>query len=241
MTPGDEDDLERGGDEMLAAEYVLGVLPADERRALASRMEEDASFLRLVEAWENQLSPLNADYADVEPPASAKAMLDVRLFGTGERSVPVSRAGILQSLAFWRSLAAAAVATLLVVIALSFLQTPPSAPPAARLVASLASDQSDVRYLVVYDAHTNEIGLSHVTGDRDTDRDFELWAIAGDGSPVSLGIVPVGASVHLAVAPAHREMIASGIVFAISLEPEGGSPTGQPTGPVVAAGDLRTI
>jgi anti-sigma-K factor RskA len=36
-------------------------------------------------------------------------------------------------------------------------------------------------------------------------------------------------------------MIASGALFAISLEPEGGSPTGQPTGPVVAAGDLRSI
>ncbi|TIM97823.1 MAG: anti-sigma factor, partial [Mesorhizobium sp.] len=28
---------------------------------------------------------------------------------------------------------------------------------------------------------------------------------------------------------------------AVSLEPSGGSPTGQPTGPVVAAGDLKSI
>ena len=35
--------------------------------------------------------------------------------------------------------------------------------------------------------------------------------------------------------------IAAGSVFAISLEPEGGSPTGAPTGPVVAAGGLATI
>ncbi len=33
----------------------------------------------------------------------------------------------------------------------------------------------------------------------------------------------------------------SGAVFAISVEPDGGSTTGQPTGPVVAAGDLRAI
>jgi len=30
-------------------------------------------------------------------------------------------------------------------------------------------------------------------------------------------------------------------LFAISLEPHGGSPTGQPTGPVVASGDLRAM
>jgi anti-sigma-K factor RskA len=54
-------------------------------------------------------------------------------------------------------------------------------------------------------------------------------------------VIPAGASVHLAVDDALRRHIASGAVFAISLEPAGGSPTGQPTGPVVAAGDLKTI
>lgn len=241
MTPGDEDDLERGGDETLAAEYVLGVLPADERRAAEGRIESDLAFARLVEAWEERLSPLNAGYEDVEPPASAKAALDARLFGPGGQPATPARAGLMQSLAFWRGLAAAAVAVLLVVIALPLLQPPPPAPPAERLVASLASDETEVRYLVIYDAHASEIGLSHVTGDRDAGRDFELWVIEGDDPPVSLGVIPVGASVHLVVAPAHRDMIASGVLFAISLEPEGGSPTGQPTGPVVAAGDLHTI
>jgi anti-sigma-K factor RskA len=38
-----------------------------------------------------------------------------------------------------------------------------------------------------------------------------------------------------------RDKLASGAVFAISVEPAGGSTTGAPTGPVVAAGDLKAI
>lgn len=238
MTPGDEDDLERGGDEALAAEYVLGVLPAGERQAAARRIESEPAFARLVEDWQARLSPLDAGYEEVAPPASVKAGVDARLFGASRQA---ARPGIMHSLAFWRGVAAAAIAALLIAIAAPYLQPPAEPPAAQRLVASLASEGSDVRYLVVYDASAGEIGLSHVTGDRQGGRDFELWAIEGDAAPVSLGVIPVGANVHMAVAPAHRELIDSGVLFAISLEPEGGSPSGQPTGPVVAAGDLRTI
>jgi anti-sigma-K factor RskA len=240
MTPADDRDLEHGGDDVLAAEYVLGVLPSGERQAAARRRESDAAFARLVETWEERLSPLNAAYEDVEPPASVKSQLDARLFeGQGNRVE--HKQGFLESLAFWRGLAGAALVALAIMVALPFLQQAAGPDGAPRLVASLAADDTDVRYLAVYDARSGEVGLSHVTGERAAGRDFELWVIENNAAPVSLGVVPAGASVHMAVEPAHREMIASGALFAISLEPEGGSPTGQPTGPVVASGDLRSI
>lgn len=239
MTAGPDDEDGRGSDDILAAEYVLGVLPDDERRDAARRIETDPAFSRLVDAWEVRLAPLGSGYDEVEPPASAWAAIEARLFG-GAAHAPPAGLPLLQRLAFWRGLAAAALAALLVAVALPYLQTPP-APPAERLVASLASEETLVRYLVLYDARAGEIGLSHVTGDREAGRDFELWLIEGSNAPVSLGVIPAGANVHIAVAPAHRAMIASGVVFAISLEPAGGSPSGQPTGPVVAAGDLRTV
>ncbi|TIW60287.1 MAG: anti-sigma factor, partial [Mesorhizobium sp.] len=46
---------------------------------------------------------------------------------------------------------------------------------------------------------------------------------------------------HMAVTPAVEQKLAQGAVLAVSVEPIGGSPTGQPTGPVVAAGDLKGI
>lgn len=239
MTQGDEDDLERGGDDLLAAEYVLGVLSAEQRRAAALRIDAEPAFARLVEAWTARLSPLDEAYAEAAPPDHLRERIEARLFGVPETP---GRPGLLQSLAFWRWLAVGAVAALLALAlwtAAPFLQ-PSSVAPAERLVASLASDETDVRYLVVYDGTAGRIGLSHVTGDRAAGRDFELWVIGG-GEVLSLGIVPVGATVEMPVADPLRSRIASGAQFAITLEPPGGAPGGVATGPIVAAGELRSI
>lgn len=238
MTPGDDRTPDAGGDDHVAAEYVLGVLPADERRALARRVETDAAFARLVETWEERLSSLNAGYEEVAPPASVKKALDTRLFGRAPATSP--KPGLLQSLAFWRGLAVAGLAAFVVAVAVPLLR-PATVQPDTRLVASLAADKTDVRYLAAYDARSSEIGLSHVAGDRTAGHDFELWIIKGNAPPVSLGVIPAGSHVHLVVAPGHRSLIDSGALFAITLEPRGGAPAGKPTGPVVASGDLRVL
>ena len=225
-----------GGDDIVAAEYVLGVLTTDERLIAARRIQAEPVFARLVEGWEVNLSPLGAAYSPVEAPASVKAAIDRRLF-SGLQS---SGRGLWSSLAFWRGLAVAALAALALYVAIPYVN-PPAVEPPLRLVASLAPQDSDVHYFVVYDARTRDVGLSHVTGAREEGRDFELWVIEGQETPVSLGIIPAGANVHMAVSDAVRDKIELGSVFAISLEPAGGSPTGQPTGPVVAAGDLKSI
>ena len=245
MSAVDDIGPERGGDDdIVAAEYVLGVLPADERRQAALRIDAEQAFARLVDRWQVYFAPLAAAYAEVEAPAGVKIAVDRRLFSGGSAAgQPATSAapGLLSSLGFWRGLAVAALAALALYIALPFINPPPVEQPQQQLVASLAADGSDVRYLAVYNPVANDIGLSHVTGDRASGRDFELWVIEGQQAPVSLGIIPVGATVRLPVDDAMRARLAAGAVFAISLEPVGGSPTGQPTGPVVAAGDLRAI
>jgi anti-sigma-K factor RskA len=240
MSATDDSERELGGDEAVAAEYVLGALGVDERQAVARRIENDAAFAQLVDRWEVTLAPMANAYAPIEPPASVKQALDRRLFAT-TAAATVETAGLWQSLAFWRGLTVAAFAALALWVAVPLLAPPPPVEPAQRLVASLAPQQSDVHYFVVYDAATKDIGLSHVTGERAADRDFELWVIEGDQPPKSVGVIPSGTSVHLAVTQDLERKIASGAVFAISVEPKGGSPTGAPTGPVVAAGDLRDI
>ena len=80
-----------------------------------------------------------------------------------------------------------------------------------------------------------------MTGDRASGRDFELWVIEGSNAPQSVGVIPAGSSVHLAVDDELQRKIAAGAALAISLEPAGGSPTGAPTGPVVALGELHDV
>lgn len=241
MNEAEQQGQEPGGDEMVAAEYVLGVLPAAERAEVAARLEREPAFARLVDSWEERLSPLASSYPEVAPPAALKSSIDRRLF---EAASPVSqnsagRPDLWSSLALWRGLFAAAVAALLLVAVLPYLAPPPAAP--VQMVASLAAEGSDVHYLVVYDAAHGDVGLSHVSGERASGHDFELWMIEGSNPPVSMGVIPVGSTAHIALAEAARERLAKGAVLAVSLEPAGGSPTGQPTGPVVASGDLKSI
>jgi anti-sigma-K factor RskA len=243
MSTGDDHLADDGGDDLLAAEYVLGTLPGAERLSVAARIESEPAFARLVDLWEVRLSPLGESYDTLQPPPAVKAALDRRLFSgsqAGAKSPAPSAGGLWASLAFWRSLAVAAIAALAVAVALQFA-VPPAGQPPLRLVASLAADGSDVKYLVLYDPGKADISLSHVSGERAAGHDFELWMIEGDKAPVSMGIIPVGAATHLVVGPAEKAKLAQGAVLAVSLEPAGGSPTGQPTGPVVAAGDLRDI
>jgi anti-sigma-K factor RskA len=241
MTLAEDTGPERGGDDLLAAEYVLGVLAADERQIASRRIDAETDFARLVDGWEVNFSPLAAAYAEIEPPASVKPAIDRRLFASAASvTTPAESRGLWSSLAFWRGLAAAAVAALAIYIAVPILN-PPVEQPQPRLVASLAAEGSDVKYLAVYDAAHHEVGLSHVSGERAAGKDFELWMIEGKNPPVSMGVIPAGATAHIVVSPAAQQKLAQGAVLAVSLEPAGGSPTGQPTGPVVAAGDLKSI
>lgn len=225
-TPHDEREPE--GDDLVASEYVLGVLSAGERQAAAARAESEPAFARLVEKWEMALSPLASGYRGIEPPDQVKAALDKRLFGDEKPK------GFWSSLAFWRSLAAAALALAALLV---FIQVQP-VPQAQTLVASLAAEDSDVRYVVVYDPLSRDVGLNHLSGHRAEGKDFELWVIEKGKAPISAGIIAVGSQIHMTVPEDLASKVAAGAVLAISLEPGGGSPTGQPTGPVVAAGEL---
>jgi anti-sigma-K factor RskA len=246
MTQADDNGPERASDDILAAEYVLGVLAAEERRAAAERIEREPAFARLVDGWEANLSPMADAYRPVDPPASVKAALDRRLFAGAAAGAAISRQpaasspGLWSSLAFWRGLTAAALAAFALAIVLP-LAVGPAETPELRLVASLAGEGTDVRYLALYDAEQGAVSMSHVSGDRASDRDFELWMIEGQNPPVSMGVIPSGATIHITIDEATRLKLARGAVLAISVEPPGGSPTGQPTGPVVATGDLRSI
>jgi anti-sigma-K factor RskA len=240
MTSVDANEPKRGSDDIVAAEYVLGVTEPAERSATARRVDADAAFARLVDEWEVRLSPLAAAYQPVEPSASVKAAIDRRLFSAAVASRSPARGGLWSSLAFWRGLAAAAVAAFVLYLAMPFLY-PPAVLPQNRLVASLAADGSDVRYLVVYDGTHGDVALSHVSGERAGGHDFELWMIEGKNKPVSMGVIPVGAATHIAIKPDAQKKLDAGAVLAVTLEPKGGSPSGQPTGPVVAAGDLKSI
>ena len=71
-----------------------------------------------------------------------------------------------------------------------------------------------------------------------TGKDFQLWIIRGKGNPIPAGLLRAGRS-GAVLAPIDPLLLAGGAdALAISIEPQGGSPTGLPTGDVVLVGAL---
>ena len=228
------DDMTPDGDDVIAAEYVLGVLPAEERREVARRIETDAAFARLVARWQERFDPLNDAFEPVSAPHYIKAQVDHRLFGT---EAPAFEAPIWTNIIFWRGLAFAALALAVIGFGRDLI---PHAPP-PRLVASMAAEGSNIRSMAVFDDRTKQLKVTVVSGDAPQDRSLELWLIAPSEAPVSLGLIKSPQVTEFSLPQAIAAKLRNGTTLAISVEPLGGSPTGSPTGAVVAEGTVREI
>jgi anti-sigma-K factor RskA len=201
-----------------AAEYVIGLLDPEARAAAEALIKRDPGFAALVQAWENRLEDLNDAYVPVPAP-DLLPRLEARLFPKPARASK----GWLPALIGFGLTTAAAVAVV------AFLALTPAKPT---LVAELSADASPLRYTAAL--NDTELTLIRLEGsDAEAGKDYELWLIEGDKPPVSLGVI--GASYKIVM-----PKLQAGYVLAITLEPAGGSPSGKPTGAVVAAGPLKS-
>lgn len=206
----------REAEDALAAEYVLGVLDAAERAEVAARVKRDPGFAARVAMWEDRLSGLNDGFAEAKAP-NLLPKIEARLF---PKPAPARRFGLFG----W--LSGALVASALSLTTISIL-----APPRPTPIATLATADNRLAYEVTHFGGSLQVtrvaGVPAVPG-----QVHELWVIAPEASPVSLGLLedrPL--VVSYPVPPA-------GFVLAVSIEPEGGSPTGTPTGPVILTTEI---
>ncbi len=84
-------------DEFVAAEYALGVLSGAERAEAEQRVARDATFARMVAAWEETLTPWAAEIEEAAPPPHVWEAIAAAL------PAPSQTAGLWQNLAFWRA------------------------------------------------------------------------------------------------------------------------------------------
>jgi anti-sigma-K factor RskA len=232
-------------DELLAMDVALGALGRAERRAAELRQRSDPAFRALVEAWSNRLAPLDTDTAPVPPPASVWQGIDAEITPTPRAATPAPapRAGWWNSLAVWRSLAFAGAAAAVIAIArIGPAPVPPVAgPPPQMLVAALAAADGTPLLSAAYDPARGAVVLTPATQRQDEGKSAELWVIEGKNPPRSLGVIDIKDPNAHVIGPDRLQGLQSGATLAISIEPFGGSPTGQPTGPVVATGTLRAV
>ncbi|MGA7438198.1 MAG: anti-sigma factor, partial [Luteibacter sp.] len=70
-------------------------------------------------------------------------------------------------------------------------------------------------------------------------RDTELWLIPEGGAPIAVGVFPSAGGKRFVLPRDLVSRLGPSAALAVSVEPTGGSPTGQPTGPVIAKGAIR--
>ena len=234
MTTPDRSSGDRSRDEVLAGEYVLGLLSAADRRKVEARMVLDRNFAATVERWQENLSSFNDDLGTETPPAWIYPRIEQRLYGT-PTGAPATT-GLWRSLAVWRGLA---LASLVLVAGIAVWQLPSTATGKAPLVASLVGEGNAVSYASSYDPKTGMFRMTPVAAGPENKKSLELWLIQGSNPAISLGVLPQTGEGELMVPAQWRDKIREGDLFAISLETFGGSPTGKAQGPVLAVGPAK--
>lgn len=167
MTSGDQSQGGRAQDEILAGEYVLGMLPQDARRRVEQRMARDKAFARIVHRWRSELSTFRDD-EDVFVGAPLElSQIERRLIGATHAVSPgpERRRGIWHSVRFWRfsSFVAAGIAVVSVIYAGRAISTAPAVPA---LVAELAAVDERVDLLASYDAGSGRLRVVPVAAQR---------------------------------------------------------------------------
>jgi anti-sigma-K factor RskA len=240
--------------DLLAAEYVLGVLDAQELRAARRRIRTDRAFADEVAAWEGRFAAWFAAFESVPAPADAWQRVQRSLGWTAPQpardAAPPAPRG-----SFWRGLALGgfALASVCAVALLLTLRRPPEQLPAPPpvvesrmvepdMVASISADDGRAMLVASIDSDTGAMTLAPA-GDMDVPAGSaaELWLIPADGTPRSLGVFDPRSAGRMVVPESLRGGLAADALLAVSIEPAGGSPTGLPTGPVVAKGSMRGV
>lgn len=225
----------------LADDYVLGLLEQGEAQAVEAEMERNPALRQAIARARERFLPL-----DLTAPASpASAELWERIERQLETLRPVMTRGealaqpaandnaIKKHLALWRATALAGLAaSLLLAAALGWNLTRSVEP---LVVAVLVNEAGDVQAVV--EDFGSERAIVRLLTDvaLPADRTMQVWTLPSkETGPISMGLLPQSRSMKLAPPKLPRPQDAQ--LYEITLEPAGGSPTGRPTGPILAKG-----
>jgi len=218
----------------LSGEYIIGTLRGAARRRFERALREEPAAAARLRYWEGIVAPRYSKMIEAKPSMNVWRRLE-RELGLARYRMPWhQRAG------FWKGLAAAATAALVLALAVPFLAPRPSEPQVFQIAQLTGKDSAvqvvahlskDGRTLVLHAARPVIAGPA---------QSYELWLIPAEGgNPLSLAVLGT-LDAQLQVPQAHVSRLRRGAKLAVSTEPAGGSPTGAPTGPVILTGEIST-
>jgi len=219
----------------MAAEYVLGTLSADERAVFERSLVVDPAAQAAVLDWERRLTPLSLAVPDENPPAGLWERIARTLPDRPGEAANDNRLVVLgHQVRRWRMAATGAglvTAGLALFVALDRRQ---AGEAGSRYVSVVTGDGALPALIVSIDTAAGTAQVRPVKAETPNGRSLELWYVGTDKTPKPLGLI--GASARRILLPEGAK--AGEGAFAVSVEPQGGSPSGQPTGPVIYTGTL---
>lgn len=226
----------------LAAQYALGVMRGGARRRFEVLARTNPAIRAAITGWQGRLAGLAELQPAHEPVDKVWCGIEQRL---GWQPVPAPAVTrwrrLWHAAAFWRGTTLAALVLAAVAVGINVRMTDNTDfAPIAGTVGVLNDDRAQVAALVVWNARTRVLMLRRVDHLALTDAQaLQLWALAPDGKPHSLGVIGHARAVRLTVPPLVAGTLAGTAALAISVEPRGGSPDpAGPTGPVVFTGKI---
>lgn len=221
----------------LAAEYVLGTMPGRARRRFEARLKLSPVLRSLVAEWEARLTPMASSLEPVTPPPRVWRAIEQRIRGTA-----VSRQAAWWSrLAFWRVTTGLATAAALILgIVMTNVANPPTEPKTMMVVvmddletrapAMTASWKPGDNAKLI---HLRVMGHAEMA----PDTAWELWMLPGkDRPPVSLGLITTHELQTLKVPAKIAPALDQAWGLGMTVEPAGGSPSGEPSNPMLYMG-----
>lgn len=215
----------------LASEYVLGTLRGRARSRFEAIARRDPEVAAIVRRWENEITPLAERVAPVEPPQRVWRGIEARI-GAGR-----ARAGVWNSVFFWRTFAAALTLVLLVTLVGVAPRRHAEEP---MMVAVLSANDAAPRAVVMQPAPDQlRVRVVKPWGNMQG-QSLELWALPKEGPPRSLGLL-ANASDRETLIRMPGGSLHDVKALAVTMEPVGGSPTKQPTGSPVCSGAVAAM
>ncbi|KOX65767.1 anti-sigma factor [Pseudomonas psychrophila] len=213
----------------LAADYAIGLMPPTARKRFEHLLLDDGALRAELARWQNHLTLLTEPLVEQPVPEHVWQAVVARI-EPQTLHVPLKRP-------FWNWLRLGAVAcSLLIVLTAGLLYNRDSVQYQATLLSGTA--QPGLRI----EAHADYLKVQPLElAAVEAGRSLELWAIPVEGKPVSLGLIPSDGDGRITLGQSQQQLLKVPVVLAVSLEPQGGSPTGQPTGPVLYQGPLATL
>lgn len=109
----------------------------------------------------------------------------------------------------------------------------------AQYVALLQTDSASPAFILTVDAATKNFTVRKVGAEQQAGKSYELWIVSDKlQRPRSLGVIGSNEFTTRATLAGYDPDTVNQATYAVTVEPEGGSPTGLATGPIVFTGKL---